>query len=123
MSNRKTDPKTELTILAMLARGDTQQQIARRMDLSPDNISKIKARNLDALEVMQTKMIERTASLAAQNHELAMQRLNKRLENENQFIETKDLVSVSKEMFQQKQIENREPTSITAVRAWFLVFR
>jgi len=110
----KTDTQTEMTALAMIARGDTQKSVAGELGISQTTVHAITKRNSEVLKVMQSKMVERSLSLASKNHELAMKRLEKRLEDDEAVIETKDLVSVSREMFSQSQLEKGKPTSITS---------
>jgi len=142
------DTQTETKIVAMIARGDTYADIQSQLlndgiKLSIPGISKIKARNEQALSFIQNKMMEVEASKSAQILSKARNLIDKKLDkmddttdlddledhkDEMEFpdymklkesiksrnnITVKDLTTVSKEFFNQSQIEAGRPTSIT----------
>lgn len=75
----------EIKIVAMIARGDTQTQIAEVMEVHPVTVANIKKRNAEVLKMIQSKMIAHQAKLASQNLEKANELIKKRLHNAEHF--------------------------------------
>lgn len=137
-----TDKNTEMKILAMLVRGDTHRSIAEAMGLNVNTITTIKKRNPDTLKIMREKLSEAHANSAAKiltkSRKLLESKLDqlqsdddKRLELVRQYEDGEidheefdiklrtlkqatlsELTGVSREMFNQNQVENQQPTSI-----------
>lgn len=98
--------------IAMLARGDVQRHIAQELEISEATVTLIKNRNQEALQTLRERLQDRSHELAVLNHTRALERLNDRLENPKDIMATKDLVAVSREMFNEKQINEGKPTQI-----------
>jgi hypothetical protein len=69
-AKKKLDAQTETQVVAMIARGDTQQQIVdwlkttKDIELSPKTISLIKSRNAESLKFMQGELIRHEVTAA-----------------------------------------------------------
>lgn len=152
MSSNLLDQQTETQVVAMLARGDKQQQIIdylltdRDIVISPSTLTKVKQRNSEALAYMKNVMVEKSLTQAANIREKSLQLLEHKVDQaltideemkrlleafENEEIEAREYyaalevlakrgftvseaTSVSKEMFNQSQIEAGKPTSINS---------
>lgn len=102
----------EMKAIAMLARGDIQKDIAQELEITPAAVTYIKQRNQDALNTLKSRLTDRAHDLAVLNHTRALERLNTRLDDPKIHFETKDLVSVAREMFNEKQVTEGNPTQI-----------
>lgn len=138
-----TDTQTEMKALAMLVRGDTHKSIGQELGISAQTVVKIRDRNPDTLAIMKNKLVEKQISNAAKildkSHRLLDDQLSQvedaeqvRREARREYIDglidkkefdarlrmlpkasISDLTSVSREMFNQSQIEQGKPTSIS----------
>lgn len=147
----KLDTQTETKIVALIARGDTYEQIRQHLQregvsISISGLQKVKQRNTDALSYINKKLIDHQATKTARILEKARDQIEKKLDAANgesgslqelvdlrnsgeiddqefarlsfevvskQSLSIKDLTTVSKEMFNQSQIEAGKPTSIS----------
>lgn len=148
---KKLDAQTETQVVAMIARGDTHQQIVdwledtKGVTLSVKTISAIKSRNAESLGFMQDQLIRHETTVAETLLEKSRKLLDNRLDDALHFAEkadklrkrfddgeidekryyheldalfarssisVKDLTAISKESFNQSQIEAGRPTSI-----------
>jgi hypothetical protein len=137
-----TDKLTEMKILAMIVRGDTHRSIAEEMNINVNTVTAIKKRNPDTIKIMREKLAEKQISSAqkilTKSRRLMESKLDqyesnedKRLEIMRQFEDGEinhkemtqelakyptgsltELTAVSREMFNQNQVENNKPTSI-----------
>lgn len=144
MKTPAADTETQLQVLARIARRDTYDEISRDMGIPISTIGGIKFRNKAALEIMQSKMIEHkvTTSRKILNkaHNLIESKLDKVHKSEEVRYEAleayrigeidyeelnrrlhgltdatlAELNSVSREAFNQSQVESGRPTSISA---------
>lgn len=115
-TNQRTDPEVELRVVSLIAVGRRYADISEETGVAVPTIKKIKRRNPQALAKMQTVIIERQAKVAARIHQKSLNEIDKKLDRAeagSEDITIKDLVSVSKEMFSQSQIEQGKPTAIT----------
>lgn len=147
----KIDTATETKIVALLARGDTLQQVKdfladQGTELSISGIQAVKNRNTEALSYVKNKLMEHNTSNSARILDKARKQLEQKLDNSDKSqieidklqemyndgeidakellrrsdevrrrynINVKDLTTISKEMFNQSQVEAGKPTSIT----------
>lgn len=144
----KINQKTETEVVAMLARGDTQEDIRRELatrgiEVSHTAISKVKQRNTEALQYLQDQVVEYERSQSAEILRDTHQLLSKQVKQANQDFDRKaelderldageiseeeywqerrrlteldmnSLSRLSREMFQQSQIEQGQPTEIS----------
>lgn len=138
-----TDKLTEMKILAMIVRGDTHRSIAEEMNINVNTVTAIKKRNPDTIKIMREKLAEKQISSAqkilTKSRRLMESKLDqyesnedKRLEIMRQFEDGEinhkemtqelakyptgtltELTAVSREMFNQNQVENNKPTAIS----------
>lgn len=107
---------TEKKILAMIATGTRYADISQETGLSISGIKKVKKRNPIALTKMEEIITEKQAISASRLLEKSNREIEKKLDKasaDEEDINLRDLVGVSKEMFSQSQIEHGKPTSIT----------
>lgn len=112
---RKINKITEKKILAMIARGDRYADISQEVGLSVSGIKKVKKRNPISLAKMEEIITEKQAISASRLLEKSHREIEKKLDKAlagEEDIKLRDLVGVSKEMFNQVQIEHGKPTSI-----------
>jgi hypothetical protein len=140
-------PTLEAEVVARLARGDAQHKIAAELQLGTSTIARIKERQSQALQVINTKVAQRKMRVTSRILEKAHRQLEKRLddsENYEQLLEevelefaeskknkedtahyhakkasltklsTAELVSLTKEMFHQSQVEQGKPTTLVS---------
>lgn len=112
-SKERIPTDTEMKAVALIARGDTQKSIAQSLGISENTVVKIKHRNPETLQILKTRITERAANLAEENHTKSMMALNDRLDDPDR-ISTGELVTISREMHNQAQIAAGKPTAITA---------
>lgn len=142
MPGEKVPMEKQLAILAQVARGDTEKTIAAKEGVHVRTVANIKARNPEALQIIQNKLIQHQVSsskkILVKSQELIQEKLDKagradRQRDElykklsSQEIDYKtykagmdkiydptivELNQVSKEAFHQSQIEENLPTSI-----------
>lgn len=146
---RKLDTQAETKVVALLARGDSYQNIVNQLaeegiNVTPQAIAKVKERNTEALNYMKERMIDHAATRSQRILEKARNLVENRLDealdkekirsdalrayvsgeieedeykailnNTGSQISLKDLITASKEFFNQSQIEAGKPTSIT----------
>lgn len=148
---KKLDGNTESQVVAMLARGDTHQQIVDWLDkekgisMSLANIGVIKKRNEEGMNFIKTELMKHEQTVAATILDKTRRLINSRLDKALTLEETlkklrdsfdsgditdseyyrqvdielknrltvQELTSLSKESFNQSQIEAGKPTSIT----------
>lgn len=140
--NRLISVADEIKVVALLARGDTFKQIAEAVGISEGSITNIKERNADTLDDVRVKLVlqktKQAKKILSRSHDLIEQRLSaeekyyddrvdlkESLENGEitytQYlsglraiptISLAELTGLSKEMFNQSQIEDGKPTSI-----------
>lgn len=148
--SKKLDTQSETEVVAYIARGDSYQSIinvfkTRGIVLNKTNLSKIKARNSEALTFMQTAMTEQQMSHAASilhksrqllegklDEQIVVQRdleeLKERFDNGDieftayinlyktivrRELTAGELNGITKESFNQSQVEAGKPTAIT----------
>lgn len=134
--------ETKLQVLALFARGDTYEQVSTATGIKIPALQKIKERNKAALEVIQNRMIDykvsKSKKILDKTHSLIDKKLDKvaaswrnREELEAKYksgeipyeefikqsvgftdVTLTELNSVSREAFNQSQIESGKPTSI-----------
>lgn len=147
---KKLDAQTETQVVALLARGDTQQAITdwlkeeKGITMNVSAIGVIKKRNAEALSYMQNQLVQHEISLSTQilskSRELIdkkldratgleekLEKLRQQFENdeitEKQYtlevdilwrsqLTIQELNAVSKEAFNQSQLESGKPTAI-----------
>lgn len=100
MSARKVDRQTETQIVAMLARGDTRQQIVnwlkteKGIDFSTDGVSRIKRVNAQTLEFMTSELVKHQATTAKatlnKSRILIEKRLDKAMQLDNELQRLKN---------------------------------
>lgn len=148
---KKLDGNTESQVVAMLARGDTQQQIVdwlseeKGISYSIAAVGVLKKRNAEGITFMQKELTKHETTIAAtlldKSRRLIDRKLDKALNVEEELqklrksydagdmtaenyyrevdivlrntLSVKDLTALSKEAFNQSQIEAGKPTSIT----------
>jgi hypothetical protein len=111
------DSQTETKIVALIARGDSYKSIKEQLNkdgvsLSLPSISKIKERNTQALSYIKGEIVAHELSKTTKILDKARDLIDQKLDGD-QPIALKDLTTLSKEMFNQSQIESGKPTSIT----------
>lgn len=147
---KKLDAQTETQVVALLARGDTQQEIVdwlkeeHDIKMSIAAIGVIKKRNAQALQYMQTQLIKHETTMATGILEKSRKLIDRKLSRaltleeelkelrqkfDNQEIDSdeyyrefdilmrsqltvQELNSLSKESFNQSQLEAGKPTAI-----------
>lgn len=102
----------ELKIIAMLARGDLQKDIAKSMEVSEGTITYIKKHQSEALNMLQSRIQDKSQELVVLNHTSALEELSRRLSSTSELIKTGELVAITKEMFSEKQLMEGKPTQI-----------
>lgn len=142
MNNSKVDQQTEVKAVALLARGDSPVKIAEELGIHVNTVRNIKERNVDVLADVKHELvvheIKKAKTLLDKSHSLIEKRLSaetKVAEGRQELsemlangdIEYRDyiaglkqlpqltlaeLTALSKEMFNQSQIEEGKPTSI-----------
>lgn len=148
---KKLDGQTETQVVAMIARGDTHQQVVdwlkseKSIDISLATVGVIKARNEEALSYMKNQLVHHETTLATtildKSRRLINNRLDKALSLEDVLTDLRDrhengelddgqyyhyvdielrnrlsateLNALSKESFNQSQLEAGKPTGIT----------
>lgn len=115
----KIDTSTELKVIAMLARGDSMSAISEEIGISHVTVANIKKRNPDTLAIVKTKLVERQSVLASRILAKANAKIEQRLDEDDNKdsltrMSVKDLTSISHELFNQRQVEEGNPTSISA---------
>lgn len=118
MANRKIDAQTEVRIVALIARGDSYSSIQSELknsgvEISLSGITDIKQRNTMALDQIKTSLAAHEVSKATRILDKARKQIEEKLDSD-EYISVKDLTTVSKEMFNQSQIESGKPTSIAS---------
>lgn len=138
----RIDTETSLKILARIARGDTYKEISDAMGIAIMTISDLKKRNQSALETIQSRMLDHQVSTSKKildkAHGLIEKKLDKATKADEYREELKrqldageldireysslmntvyeptltELNAISKESFNQSQIEQGKPTSI-----------
>jgi predicted DNA-binding protein YlxM (UPF0122 family) len=138
-----TDTETQLKILAMVARGDTLQEISDTTNVAVSTVQDIKARNKSSLALIQERMIDHQISsskkILNKAHNLIERKLTKAEKADQEREELyraleegiikpeefrarlgalyeptlTELNAVSRESFNQSQIEAGKPTSIS----------
>lgn len=114
-SNTKTDPRIEKQVVALIASGSKYADISEKTSVPVSTIKKIKRRNTEGLAQITKQIIQSQAQTAARLLQKSHRQIEKNLDRAftgDVDIALKDLVSVSKEMFHQSQIEKGEPTAI-----------
>lgn len=134
----------EIKAVALLARGDSNASVARETGISESSIKNIKERNADTLQVIRAELVARETKKAKKLLDRSHELIEKRLDNESTTFENRDklqekyddgeitnsqylqglrslpmltlteLTALSKEMFNQSQVEEGKPTSISA---------
>lgn len=148
---KKLDGNTETQVVAMLARGDTHQQILNWLEqekgitVSLPTIGLIKRRNEEGINFMKSQLVKHETTIAAtileKSRRLIDRQLDKALSVDDELRSLRDrfeageitddayyrdvevvlrnrlsvheLTSLSKEHFNQSQVEAGKPTSIT----------
>lgn len=139
----RTDTETQLKVLARIARGDTYQAISNDTGMPITTIADIKKRNESALQDIKGRLIDhevsRSKKILDKSQDLIIRQLSRaeRVEDERQkLIEQRqneeisqdefmarwgtlkeptlaELNSISKTAFDQSQVEQGKPTSIS----------
>ena len=140
--NQPISTTDEIKVVALLARGDTHKSIAEEVGISASSVSVIKDRNADTLQdirgVLVVQKTKQAKKILDRSHNLIDKRLSAEETNYDERIELKEkldngeitysqylsglravptltlaeLTGLSKEMFNQSQIEEGKPTSI-----------
>lgn len=143
-SGTRIDTDTQLKVLAMFARGDTFEQIHAATGLAISTLMGIKKRNANNLALIKDKLIEfeisKSKKILGKAQDLISKKLDKVEESEDVKeqaiadyregtidqeeyqrrvtglldVTLSELNSVSKEAFNQSQIESGKPTSISS---------
>lgn len=141
-ANQPISTADEVKVVALLARGDTQKSIAEEVGISPASVGVIKGRNADILSEIHGALVlqntKQAKKILDRSHTLIDKRLSAEEQNYDDRVELKDkldnseitysqylsglraiptislaeLTGLSKEMFNQSQIEDGKPTSI-----------
>ena len=147
---KKLDGNTETQVVAMLARGDTHQQISdwlkteKGIDYTPAAVGVLKKRNEEGISFMKGELLKHETTMAATILDKSRRLLNTRLDKALSLEDTlkvlrkkyddgeitdkeyyhdidielrsrltvQELTQLSKESFNQSQIEQNKPTSI-----------
>lgn len=78
---------TEAEVVARLARGDKQQDIASDLQIAPNTVTKVKERQSQALEVINTKVAQRKLRITSRILEKAHRQLEQRLDESDNYEE------------------------------------
>ncbi len=138
------DTQTQLKVLALFVRGDTYAQVSQATGIPIPTLNKIKTRNKVSLDLMKSRVVEHQASMSKKLLEKsqgimerklnrvevselirdkAYQQLQDKVIDRDEFnrltsglsdLTITELNSVSKEAFNQSQIEQGKPTAISA---------
>lgn len=107
----------ETKIVALLARGDTRDEIIQALDrpVSKETITAVKKRNQDNLAIIKTKQLEVEASNALAIKQKANDKIKQQLDND-EIHKPQDLIAISREMHAQSKDETKPPenTQLTA---------
>jgi hypothetical protein len=138
------DHETQLQVLALKARGDTYQQISEATGIKVPTLQGIITRNKDTLAIIEDKMIEHKVSkskkILDKAHDLIERKLDRIVDSHEAQDEARamlkrgeispeeyrnismtfidatltELNSISREAWNQSQVESGKPTSIAA---------
>lgn len=140
----RIDTETQLQVLALIARGDTYGQVTDATGVKASTIEGIKKRNLATLDIMRNKLMDHQVStskkILSKAQGLIEKKLDHAIKSEQELedatqrfraqeidyaeyqqevfglakVTLAELNSVSREAFNQSQIEQGKPTSISA---------
>lgn len=132
----------EIKAVALLARGDSQNAVAREVGISSSTVRNIQERNAETLASIKAELILRETKKAKRILDRSHAMIDKKLDNESAIYEAREklqekwddgevtpgqyaqalrglptltlaeLTALSKEMFNQSQIEEGKPTTI-----------
>lgn len=142
-TNQQLSQDVEMKAVALLARGDSANAVARELHISPMTVGKVKARNKETLDMVTKKLIIHKTKQAKRLLDKSHDAIERRLSADDEYFQEKidirrqyldgeinaydyklkmsaipnvtlaELTSLAKEMFNQSQIEAGEPTGIT----------
>lgn len=143
-NNAPISSADEVKAVALLARGDSNAAVARQTGISESSIANIKERNADTLAVIRAELVARETKQAKKLLDRSHKLIESRLDNETTTFDNREklqekydageitnsqylqglralpmltlteLTALSKEMFNQSQVEEGKPTSISA---------
>lgn len=120
VSNKRTDPELERRIVTLIARGYTYPSISLETDVPVSTIKKISKRNQESIAKVKAGVVRWQIKSARRILEMSHKEIEKKLDLAmvgEEDIPIRDLVSISKEMFSQSQVEDGKCSAVVASQA------